>query len=196
MRIRKTPDQRRTDILDAALTLFRDKGYAEVQIEHIRKETGLSRGGFYHHFASKPAVMHALVDREQAELATRAGPDLAALLAKGSAYLSAEPGVEATLSQAEDITLYLGYLEEAQGRHLAPLIEAALSDTGPLPMPATHAAEIVLAVNHRITRQVMTGAWTAPDAIAFSRSALWACETMLDRPGLFAPVLAALEDRP
>lgn len=192
MRTRKTPDQRRTEILDAALRLFQDRGYSEVQIEHIRAETGLSRGGFYHHFASKPAVMQALVEREQEGLAMAAGPDLPALLAKGSAYLQASPGVEESLSQADDITLYLGFLETAQDRHLAPLIETALRQTGPLPMPAEHAAQIILAVNHRISRQVVFGAWTDAQAIAFTRSALLACEAMLDRAGLFAPVLAAL----
>lgn len=193
MRTRKTPDMRRTEILDVALGLFLDRGYSEVQIEHIRKESGLSRGGFYHHFASKPAVLQALVEREQAALAEAAGPDLVALLTRGSAYLQAEPGVEASLTQAEDITLYLGFLEEAQDRHLAPLVETALTLTGPLPMPADHATQILLAVNHRINRQVMAGAWTDRQAIAFTRSALLACETMLDREGFFSSVLAALE---
>jgi AcrR family transcriptional regulator len=195
MRTRKTPDQRRTEILDAALWLFLDKGFTEVQIEHIRAETGLSRGGFYHHFGSKTAVMQALVDREQQGLASAAGPDLLALLTKGSAYLRAGSGVEESLSQAEDITLYLGFLEAAQDFHLAPLIETALSKDGPLPMPAEHAAQIILSVNHRITRQVMFGVWTDAQAVDFTRSALLACETMLGRKGLFAPVLAAFEER-
>lgn len=193
MRIRKTAQVRVGDILDAALGLFQARGYAAVQIEHIRAETGLSRGGFYHHFGSKSAVLQALVDREQKALAQAAGPDLCALLTKGSAYLDAPAGVEESLSAPDDITLYLGYLETAQDRYLAPLIEEALSRNCALTMPAAHAAQIVLAVNHRITCQAMAGDWGEDAAISFTRSALTGCERMLQRPGLFAPVLAALD---
>ncbi|MGI3184757.1 TetR/AcrR family transcriptional regulator [Nioella aestuarii] len=194
MRVRKTAQDRAGDILVAALGLFQRHGYAEVQIEHIRAATGLSRGGFYHHFGSKAAVLQALVDQEQSALAKAAGPDLLALLRIGSGYRTAPPGVEASLSVPEDVTLYLGYLERAQDSHLAPLIEEALQRGGDLPMPAPHAAQIFLAVNHRITRQVLTGAWTRGEALSFTRSALLGCEAMLHRPGLFAPALDALED--
>ena len=193
MRIRKSPEHRINEILDVAFKLFRDHGYSAVQIEHIRAETGLSRGGFYHHFGSKSAVLQALVDREQKALAQAAGPDLCALLTKGSAYLDAPAGVEKSLSAPDDITLYLGYLETAQDRYLAPLIEEALSRNGNLPMPAAHAAQIILAVNHRITCKVMAGEWDEDDAISFTRSALTGCERMLQRPGLFSPVLVALD---
>ncbi|WP_306044664.1 TetR/AcrR family transcriptional regulator [Nioella sp. MMSF_3534] len=196
MRVRKSSKDRVDQILDVALKLFLNHGYAEVQIEHIRAETGLSRGGFYHHFGSKSAVLQALVDREQKALAKAAGPDLCALLTKGSAYLDAPAGVEDSLTAPDDITLYLGYLETAQDRHLAPLIEEALSQSGNLPMPAEHAAQIILSVNHRITRQVLTGHWTQDAAVSFARSALIGCEAMLDKPGLFAPVLTALDGTP
>ncbi|WP_420396169.1 TetR/AcrR family transcriptional regulator [Nioella sp.] len=193
MRVRKSSKDRVDQILDVALKLFLNHGYAEVQIEHIRAETGLSRGGFYHHFGSKSAVMQALVEREQKALAQATGPDLCALLTKGSAYLDATAGVEDSLSAPDDITIYLGYLEKAQDQFLAPLIEEALSQSGNLPMPAEHAAQIILSVNHRITRQVLTGQWAQDTAVFFARNALIGCEAMLEKPGLFAPVLTALD---
>lgn len=192
MRVRKSSEDRVGEILDIALTLFLERGYDAVQIEHIRTDSGLSRGGFYHHFGSKSALLQALVDREQQALAELAGPDLVALLSSGSVYLGGAPGVEISLSASDDIALYLGYLEQAQDRHIAPLVETALARTGDLPLSPAHGAEIILAVNHRITRQVLTGAWREDAALAFTRSALLACEAMLQRPGLFAPVLDAL----
>lgn len=193
MRVRKSPEDRAGEILEAALRLFRERGYSSVQIEHIRAETSLSRGGFYHHFGSKSAVLRSLVEEEQKALAQRAGPDLLELLAGGSSYLDAAPGVEACLSDPDDIALYLGYLETAQDRQIAPLIEAALDQLGDLPMPAAHAAQIFLAVNHRITRQVLTGEWTRSEAISFTRSALAGFQTMLNRPNLFTPVMSAIK---
>lgn len=193
MRVRKSPEDRVGEILDTALRLFLERGFAEVQIEHIRAATGLSRGGIYHHFGSKSAVMQALVEREQTALALAAGPDLVALLTRGSAYLDAEPSVETSLTTRDEIALYLNYLEQAQDTHLAPLIEEALRRAGSLPMPADHAAQIVMSVNHRINRKVLTGNWTKDETLAFTRSALLACEAMLLKPGFFAPVLAALD---
>lgn len=193
MRVRKSSEDRVDQILDVALRLFLSHGYSEVQIEHIRTGTALSRGGFYHHFGSKSVVMRALVDREQKALAATAGPDLVALLTSGSTYLDAAPGLESCLTAPDDVALYLGYLEQAQDQYLAPLIAEALTRSGDLPMPAEHAAQIILSVNHRITRQVLTGQWTQDAAVSFTRSALIGCETMLDRRGLFAPVLATLD---
>jgi AcrR family transcriptional regulator len=192
MRVRKSSEDRVDQILDVALKLFLNHGYAEVQIEHIRARTGLSRGGFYHHFRSKSAVMQALVEREQNALAAMAGPDLVALLTIGSSYLDAAPGLETSLTAPDDVALYLGYLEQAQDRYLAPLIAEALTRSGDLPMPAEHAAQIILSVNHRISRQVLTGHWAQDAAVSFARSALIGCEAMLDKPGLFSPVLTAL----
>ena len=194
MRVRKSARDRAGDILDAAFALFQANGYAAVQIEHIRAETGLSRGGFYHHFGSKAAVLKALVDREQSTLAKGSGTDLRALLTEGSAYLDATPGIEACLSDPDDITLYLGYLEYAQDTHLAPLIAEALQRSGDLPMPASHAAQIFLAVNHRITRQVLTGGWNKEESLFFTRSALLGFEKMLHRPGLFDQILTTSEE--
>lgn len=43
----------RRRILDAALRLFRRKGYAATRIEDICAEAGLTKGGFFHHFTGK-----------------------------------------------------------------------------------------------------------------------------------------------
>lgn len=50
------------DILEKSLPLFLEKGFKAVTMNEILKATGLSKGGFYHHFQSKEALFSELVD--------------------------------------------------------------------------------------------------------------------------------------
>jgi TetR/AcrR family transcriptional regulator, transcriptional repressor for nem operon len=43
-------------LLDAAVKLIRTKGYAATSIDNLCAETGLTKGGFFHHFKSKEAL--------------------------------------------------------------------------------------------------------------------------------------------
>jgi TetR/AcrR family transcriptional regulator, transcriptional repressor for nem operon len=43
----------KTKLLDAALQVFRAKGYAATTVEVICNEAGLTKGSFFHHFESK-----------------------------------------------------------------------------------------------------------------------------------------------
>ncbi|RST86304.1 TetR/AcrR family transcriptional regulator [Aquibium carbonis] len=45
--------QTRTRLLDAALGVIRAKGYAATTVDDICQAAGLSKGSFFHHFASK-----------------------------------------------------------------------------------------------------------------------------------------------
>ncbi len=54
---------RRTQLLDAALACFAEHGYHLARIDDIAKHAGLSKGAFYHHFASKEEVFNAVFDR-------------------------------------------------------------------------------------------------------------------------------------
>jgi AcrR family transcriptional regulator len=55
--------QAREQIVQAALTVFALKGYAEASMDDICLAAGTSKGGLYHHFRSKPAVLAAVVTR-------------------------------------------------------------------------------------------------------------------------------------
>ena len=46
----------RTRLLDAALKVIRTKGYSATRVDDICDEAGLSKGSFFHHFASKEAL--------------------------------------------------------------------------------------------------------------------------------------------
>jgi AcrR family transcriptional regulator len=45
----------------AALRLLAERGEAAVGIEPLARRLGASKGGFYHHFADRPALMAALL---------------------------------------------------------------------------------------------------------------------------------------
>ena len=72
-----SPQERRTQILQAARDCFAERGYAVTRVEEIAKAAGLSKGGLYVHFASKEAIFDALHDEEVA----RAGEALAVIRA-------------------------------------------------------------------------------------------------------------------
>jgi AcrR family transcriptional regulator len=62
----------RRQILETALTLFRERGFEATTIRDIAKEAGLSLGAAYYYFPSKEAIVGAYYDYVQAEHATRA----------------------------------------------------------------------------------------------------------------------------
>lgn len=46
-------------ILNAALSLMRERGFDRVSIRDICKEAGITTGAFYHHFPSKEALLES-----------------------------------------------------------------------------------------------------------------------------------------
>ena len=58
--VKKTPDEWRKEILNAAKMLFASKGYEETSISDIMDMAGGAKGMFYRCFGSKEDVMYAL----------------------------------------------------------------------------------------------------------------------------------------
>ncbi len=56
------PQERKKDFLDTALKLFNEKGYEKTTINDIIKAMGVSKGAFYHYFASKEDVIEHISD--------------------------------------------------------------------------------------------------------------------------------------
>ena len=52
-RIKKPPEIRTAELLDCAQRLFFERGYDNTTVNDIIAEAGLSKGAFYHYFASK-----------------------------------------------------------------------------------------------------------------------------------------------
>jgi AcrR family transcriptional regulator len=63
MRIVKKYDERYAEFLDVAQDLFYRKGYEQTSVQEIIDNIGVAKGAFYHYFASKVALLDALVMR-------------------------------------------------------------------------------------------------------------------------------------
>ena len=61
-------EETRSHILDAAGELFAEYGYDATSVADICAQAGVTKGAFYHHFASKQAVFLELRDRWLAPL--------------------------------------------------------------------------------------------------------------------------------
>ena len=57
----KPPDERRAELMDAALRLFIEQGVAPTTIEQITVGASVAKGTFYLHFSSKDDVRITLV---------------------------------------------------------------------------------------------------------------------------------------
>lgn len=62
-KFRRRAEARPDEVLDAALELFIEKGYAATRVEDIARRAGLSKGAVYLYFASKEALLEGLVRR-------------------------------------------------------------------------------------------------------------------------------------
>ena len=63
MRVVKSAEERKSEILDVAEKLFAEKGFDNASTNDIIKEIGIARGTLYHHFSSKEEILDAMVDR-------------------------------------------------------------------------------------------------------------------------------------
>lgn len=85
-KFRRRAEDRPDELLDAALTLFLDRGYAHTSVAQIARKAGLSKGAVYLYFPSKQAVLEGLVRRAVRPVATKViaeadhGTDLRATL--------------------------------------------------------------------------------------------------------------------
>ena len=64
----KKGDARRGELLAASEKLFYTKGYENTSVQDILDAVGFSKGGFYHHFDSKLAVLEAICQQRAEEL--------------------------------------------------------------------------------------------------------------------------------
>ena len=85
-RRQRQPEVSRSEILDAALACFTERGYHQTSIDAIADRARLSKGAIYWHFAGKRELLLALVDRSQQQMeslarAVEAAPDWRAALA-------------------------------------------------------------------------------------------------------------------
>jgi AcrR family transcriptional regulator len=51
-------EQQRSEILEAALALFRERGYDETRVHDIIERVGISEGTFFNYFPTKDSLLH------------------------------------------------------------------------------------------------------------------------------------------
>jgi AcrR family transcriptional regulator len=70
-RLTEKAEDTRTRILNAALGLFRRKGFEQTTMREIAEEAGVSLGNAYYYFESKEALVMAFYERAHLELPSR-----------------------------------------------------------------------------------------------------------------------------
>ena len=63
MRIGKSAEKRKSEILDVAEQLFAEKGFDNASTNDIINRIGIAGGTLYHHFKSKEEILDAIVER-------------------------------------------------------------------------------------------------------------------------------------
>ena len=71
-KFRRRAEARPDEVLDAALDLFIEKGFAATKVEEIAARAGLSKGAVYLYFPSKEAILEGLVKRAVVPIANNA----------------------------------------------------------------------------------------------------------------------------
>lgn len=120
-------DEKRQELLNAAEMLFCQNGYEKTSVQDILNVTGLSKGGFYHHFASKDEVMTGLCDRR----AERAAAYTAEMLSRTETPMGR---INAVLrgfmplrrEEAAFVTMLLPAIGKSEGRAVAMIYQDAL----------------------------------------------------------------------
>nr|BFE73413.1 TetR family transcriptional regulator [Actinoplanes digitatis] len=162
----------RTRLLDAAETLFGDKGIHQTSLDGIAAAAGLTKGAVYANFASKRDLIAAILERKLgADEPDPPSPSLAAWASRlGDSYESAVDRPEIRRFAMAFVELWLHGMRDESAR--APLTRwlqsvrdahareaAELADD--LPIPADQLAALLLALDIGVGLQ----RWLDPEAV-------------------------------
>jgi AcrR family transcriptional regulator len=109
----KKSEETRVRILDAAVGLFRERGFEAAPMREIASAAGVATGAAYYYFESKDAIVLAFYDRSQREM---------------------EPLVEAAIAERRDFEGRLRAMIEVKLNYFAPdrgLLRALAAHTDP-----------------------------------------------------------------
>lgn len=142
---RQRTAETRAALIEAARSLFVEKGYAETGTPEIVTAANVTRGALYHHFADKADLFKAVVEQEARRVAAQiemesidADTPLQGFLFGADAYFSAMSAPGRTRLLLLDGPSVLGHSEMARidaqsgGEELTKGLAAALPDTVPL----------------------------------------------------------------
>lgn len=199
MRHRLTQQQRQLDILKHAKALFHQHGYSATEMEDIRKACGISRGGLYHHFGNKAAILNAIILGEVGALAkvlqSSEKAPIEALLEAGSNQLGNDPGILAALKSQEEKLVYLSSLDVAISKLISPILGQKLFEYVKADVNPDHVAELFLTVNAHINRRTCLGDWSDLQSADFAATALQAITPFLKQPSGLQKIIETLHHK-
>jgi AcrR family transcriptional regulator len=144
------------ELLDAALSLFVDKGFAATRLEEVARAAGVSKGTVYLYYPSKEALFESVI---------REG--ILPALANGEALLAAHQGSAAELLRE----LLLGWWAQIGGTRLAGIPKLMICEARNFPDVARFYYEQVILRGRRllvaaVARGIASGEFRAIDAEA------------------------------
>jgi AcrR family transcriptional regulator len=119
----------RRKILDAAIDVFGEVGYAAAAWGTIIERTGMTKGALYHHFDSKESLASDIIDEGSEALVAAfrhaCGPGSPALenMIHGTFAIANVISVDKTARAAEQLTAVLSGFNEAAARSYASWVE-------------------------------------------------------------------------
>ncbi len=122
-------DDTRQRILDVAVDLFIERGYAGTSVRDISERVGMTKGSLYYHFASKDDLLAALVEPMLNELddfiadATRTGKPASRELIERLVSILDEHGV-ILRSLMSDPSVLHGLIKKSMPQRMAALQRA------------------------------------------------------------------------
>ncbi len=164
----ETRHESKTRILNAALNVFRTKGYTATRIEDICESAGLTKGSFFHHFSTKEELAIAAADY-WSEVTS-------ALFAVAHYHKPADP-LERVLAYVDfrkailqgelpEFTCLVGTMtQEVYGTH--PAIREACNQS-----ISGHAATLVPDIEAAMRKYGIRGDWTAESLALFTQAAI------------------------
>jgi len=147
----------RAKLLDAAVSVIRAKGYSAARVDDICAAAGLTKGSFFHHFASKEELALAAAERWGAKtgdlFAAAAYHQLPDPLDRVLAYVDFRKAL--IRGAARDFTCFAGTtVQEVHETH--PAIRNACRET-----MLGHAATLESTIDAAMRQYGVAGTWTA-----------------------------------
>ena len=129
-------ERARRRLLDAAIEVFKERGYSESNLEEVAHRAGVSRALIYHHFGSKESLLlelheeldRALLERVRTAVAARGAP-VENLVRGANAFLQASaelPAARLMLLETPAVPGLREHIEEGQ-REWSALIAGEIS---------------------------------------------------------------------
>src|SRR6266516_5171695 len=121
-RVLKSPEDRRLEILDAAMRIFSVKGVSKATVADIAEAAGVAKGTVYLYFGSKEHLLAALRDRHVDELLAHVS-DLLSRAGQGDWWSMVDTTIESMADfLIENMGLEMVFLEEGLSSDVAKVL--------------------------------------------------------------------------